>query len=192
MITAGRHRPLAKYAWDESAVRAAIEEIAVDATVHFHPDAFWPAHPNDDGVGDGNPSFYYGAGGVIWALDYLHRIGATRVADDFRPVLPKLLERTIANFESNSPADYAKHACPRFDAGCNAGFRDVGGRAVRRICAGQHLRRHHRASIYLALRGPTLGPQSACRNTGLELAGLRGLEYRARLLRHHGGPAAME
>ena len=75
----------------------------------FDPDTFWPAHPSDDGVGDGNPSFYWGAAGVIWALDYLHRIGAVSVAEDFRPVLPKLLERTIAAFESLSPTDYAKH-----------------------------------------------------------------------------------
>ena len=109
MITAGRHRPLAQNAWNESAVRAAIDEIAADAIAHFHPDTFWPGHPSDDGVGDRHPSFYYGAAGVIWALDYLHRIGATRVAEDFRPVLPKLLERTITNFESNSPADYSKH-----------------------------------------------------------------------------------
>ena len=58
---------------------------------------------------DGNTSFYMGAAGVIWALDYLHRIGATRAAEDFRPVLPKLLERTITDFESNAPTDYAKH-----------------------------------------------------------------------------------
>ena len=109
MIALGRHRALTQDAWSEFAVRAAIEEIAADAIAHFHPDTFWPAHPSDDGVGDGNPSFYYGAAGVIWALDYLHRIGATRVAEDFRPVLPKLLERTITSFESNSPADYAKH-----------------------------------------------------------------------------------
>jgi hypothetical protein len=29
--------------------------------------------------------------------------------EDFRPLLPKLLERTIAAFESNSPPGYAKH-----------------------------------------------------------------------------------
>ena len=109
MISHGRHRPLAQDSWNESDVRAAIEEIAADAIANFDPDTFWPAHPSDDGVGDGNPSFYYGAAGVIWALDYLHRIGATRIANDFRPVLPKLMERTIASFESNSPADYAKH-----------------------------------------------------------------------------------
>jgi hypothetical protein len=69
MITPGRHRPLAQDAWNESAVRVAIEEIAADAIAHFHPDTFWPAHPSDDGVGDGDPSFYNGAAGVIWALD---------------------------------------------------------------------------------------------------------------------------
>jgi hypothetical protein len=39
MITAGRHRPLAQNAWDESAVRAAIDEIAADAVAHFHEGA---------------------------------------------------------------------------------------------------------------------------------------------------------
>jgi hypothetical protein len=109
MIALGRHRPLTDDPWSESAARAAIEEIAADAIGEFDSDTFWPGHPSDDGVEDGNPSFYTGAAGVIWALNYLHRIGATRVTEDFRPILPKLLERTIAAFENNSPADYAKH-----------------------------------------------------------------------------------
>src|SRR5258708_5875979 len=37
MTTPGRHRPLAQDAWNESAVRVAIEEIAADAIAHFHP-----------------------------------------------------------------------------------------------------------------------------------------------------------
>src|SRR3954463_2611041 len=109
MIAADRHRPLGQDAWDESAVRAVINEIATDAIAHFDPDSFWPGHPSDDGVGDGNPSFYWGATGVIWALDYLHRVGAVSVTKDFCPVLPKLLERTRAAFESNSRKDYARH-----------------------------------------------------------------------------------
>jgi hypothetical protein len=109
VIVLGRHRPLAGDAWNELAVRAVIEEIAADAIAHFDPGTFWPAHPGDDGVADGNPSFYWGAAGVIWALDYLHRIGAVSVTEDFRPVLPRLLERTVAAFESLSPTDYAKH-----------------------------------------------------------------------------------
>ena len=71
MIALGRHRALAQDAWNELAVRAVIEEIAADAIDQFDPDTFWPGHPSDDGVGDGNPSFYTGAAGVIWALDYL-------------------------------------------------------------------------------------------------------------------------
>src|SRR6476659_271962 len=109
MIVLGRHRALTHDAWSELAARAAIEEIAADAVAQFDPDTFWPGHPSDDGVGDGNPSFYWGAAGVIWALDYLHRIGATRVVQDFRLVIPRLLEQTVVAFENNSPADYAKH-----------------------------------------------------------------------------------
>src|SRR6516162_5601704 len=97
MITPGRHRPLVPDAWNESAARTVIEEIVADAIAQFHPDTFWPTHPCEDGAGDGDPSFYKGAAGVIWALDYLHRMGATRVANDFRPVLPKLIERTVTD-----------------------------------------------------------------------------------------------
>lgn len=109
MISLSRHRPLLPDAWNELAVRTAIEEIAADAIVHFDPDTFWPGHPSGEREEDGDPSFYKGAAGVIWALDYLHRIGAVGVAADFRPVLPKLLERTIIDFEASSSADYAKH-----------------------------------------------------------------------------------
>ncbi|MEH2555458.1 hypothetical protein V1286_002987 [Bradyrhizobium algeriense] len=109
MIVLDRHRPLAQDAWSELAVRAAIEEIATDAIADFDPDTFWPGHPSGEREEDGDPSFYKGAAGVIWALDYLHRIGAVSVAADFRPVLPKLLERTITDFEASSSADYAKH-----------------------------------------------------------------------------------
>ncbi|MBR0754107.1 LanC-like protein [Bradyrhizobium jicamae] len=108
MIVLGRHRRLVQDAWNEQAVRAVIEEIACDAIAQFDPDKFWPAHPSDDWVGDGNASFYYGAAGVIWALDYLRRIGAVDAAMDFRPVLPTLMERTVANLQGR-PADYLKH-----------------------------------------------------------------------------------
>ncbi|MGJ4938987.1 lanthionine synthetase C family protein [Bradyrhizobium sp. HKCCYLS1011] len=109
MIVLGRHRALVDEAWSDLAARNAIADIVSDALADFNPETFWPGHPGDDGVGDGNPSFYYGAAGVIWALDYLHRIGATRITADFRPVMPKLLERTITHFQSHSPTDYAKH-----------------------------------------------------------------------------------
>ena len=100
MIVLGRHRPLTGEPWNELAVRAAIKEIAADAIANFDPDTFWPGHPSDDGVGDGNPNFYTGAAGVIWALDYLKRNGATGRIFDFRPALPGLLERTRAQMST--------------------------------------------------------------------------------------------
>ena len=109
MIVLGRHRALAQDAWSELTARAVIEEIATDAIAHFDPDRFWPGHPSGEREEDGDPSFYKGAAGVIWALDYLHRVGATRVAEDFRPAMPKLMERTIADFEISFPTDYEKH-----------------------------------------------------------------------------------
>src|SRR4051812_26387125 len=109
MITASRHRPLARDAWSETAVRAGIEEIAADAISRFDPDRFWPGHPSGEGENDGDPSFYKGAAGVIWALDYLHRLGAIGATVDFRPVLPRLMERTSADHATSSPPDYEKH-----------------------------------------------------------------------------------
>ncbi|UPK02037.1 LanC-like protein [Bradyrhizobium sp. 170] len=109
MIVLDRHRALTQDAWSELTARAVIEEISADAIAHFDPNTFWPGHPSGEREEDGDPSFYKGAAGVIWALDYLHRVGATRVAEDFRPAIPRLMERTIADFEISFPTDYEKH-----------------------------------------------------------------------------------
>ena len=107
MIERARHVPLRLAPWDPSDIATAIEEIVVDALDHFDNDGFWPAHPLDDLRKDGNSSVYIGASGVIWALDYLWRAGATKSRRDFSPVLPGLLERT--KIEMQSFGDYAKH-----------------------------------------------------------------------------------
>jgi hypothetical protein len=103
-IVLGRHRPLTHDAWSELAVRAAIEEILTDAIAHFDPDGFWPSHPSDDGVGDGNRSFYWGAAGVIWALDYLHRVGGASFPDDRRVLTRTQLRPIFPEQRPNSPA----------------------------------------------------------------------------------------
>jgi hypothetical protein len=100
MIDAARHVPLRPTAWDAAEVASAIEEIAADAIARFDPQRLWPAHPQDDGVSDGNASLYIGAAGVVWALDYLARMGATRARYDFRPVLPALLAAVRDQFSS--------------------------------------------------------------------------------------------
>ena len=107
MIERARHVPLRPVPWDPSDIATAIEEIVLDALGHFDNEGFWPAHPLDELRRGGNSSVYLGASGVIWALDYLWRAGATKSHRDFRPVLSQLLERT--GLEMQSFGDYAKH-----------------------------------------------------------------------------------
>jgi hypothetical protein len=98
MLEKARHVPLRDQSWSASEAAKAIEEIVSDALAHFDAERFWPAHPLDDGVSDGHTSFYFGATGVIWALEYLGRTGATRTRFDFRPFLPRLMEANRAEF----------------------------------------------------------------------------------------------
>jgi hypothetical protein len=107
MIEHARHLLLRAIPWTESEAAAAIEEIVADGLEHFDPDRFWPAHPLEDGSRDGHTSFYFGATGMIWGIDYLGRVGATRTRIDFRPVLPRLLEANRAELPNYQ--DYAAH-----------------------------------------------------------------------------------
>jgi hypothetical protein len=100
MLEHARHVPLRPLPWNASEVATAIEEAVSDALVHFEFERFWPAHPLDEGLPDGHTSFYCGATGVIWALEYLGRMGATKTCFDFRPVLPRLMEANKAEFTS--------------------------------------------------------------------------------------------
>jgi hypothetical protein len=96
MIEQSRHVPLWSAAWDPDTAAEAINEIVTDALARFDRERFWPAHPLDDGIKDGHSSIYFGAAGVIWALEYLSREGATKARFDFRPSLSRLLENTRA------------------------------------------------------------------------------------------------
>src|SRR6202030_4208594 len=78
MLEPARHVPLRPLPWNPSEVSTAIEDAVSDALAHFGGERFWPAHPLDGGVPDGQTSFYFGATGVIWALEYLRRVGATK------------------------------------------------------------------------------------------------------------------
>ena len=78
MIEATRHVALEPRIWDAVEVQTAIDEIVDDAYAQLDVRHFWPAHPHDDGAENGDTSLYMGAAGVIWALDHLTRMRATR------------------------------------------------------------------------------------------------------------------
>jgi len=102
-----RHIALSPEAWDADAARLAIREIVEDTLDRFDPDRFWPAHPLDDGAGEPPASVYFGAAGVLWALDHLRRSGATEFEHDFRGLLPRLL--TLSR-EEHATNPYPRHA----------------------------------------------------------------------------------
>jgi hypothetical protein len=70
--------------WDTGAARAAIETIVADTRKAFTPTGLWPIHP-DDGPPEWGAltGLYFGAAGVIWALDYLQREEAAREGATF-------------------------------------------------------------------------------------------------------------
>jgi Lanthionine synthetase C-like protein len=93
-----RHVPLRDATWSADEAARAIDDIVSNTFAHLDAQRFWPAHPLDDGVSDGNTSFYFGAAGVMWALDYLRRVGATRADFDLRPSVARLIAANRAEF----------------------------------------------------------------------------------------------
>jgi hypothetical protein len=92
MFEAGRHFTPTFRGWDPAEARAAIDEIAADTLAALDPPTLWPGHPLDDIEGD-TGSVYFGAAGVIWALDRLQRVGAIGGGRDLAALMPTVLAR---------------------------------------------------------------------------------------------------
>src|SRR5580704_13605664 len=114
MYDPARHIALNPTDWDPDAVRRAIQEIVDDAAAHFEPAAFWPSHPQDEGVPDGNASLYFGAAGVLWAMDFLKREGAAEHTLDIASLLPRLLEVTRQQYAVLTPMSQIEPRRPSY------------------------------------------------------------------------------
>ncbi|HEY4940505.1 MAG TPA: LanC-like protein [Rhizomicrobium sp.] len=106
MYDAARHSPVAEQPWNAGEARAAIDEIAADAVTAFDPDKFWRAHPQDEGA-KGAACLYFGAAGVVWALDYLRRAGIAAAEFDFHPALAAIVARSTDWIANGPAAPYA-------------------------------------------------------------------------------------
>lgn len=73
-----RHEPLHAPAWSDAAARSAIERLLRRTHDGFVPGRGWRLHPLDDPPAPEtfDDSLYWGAGGVLWALDELAQRGA--------------------------------------------------------------------------------------------------------------------
>jgi len=97
-----RHQAMSAAAWDEAEARRAVQRIVDSARREFdRASQAWPAHPCDDPEPTDQvfTDLYMGAGGVVWALRHLARLGAVEpLADDdgFDALVDALPERNRA------------------------------------------------------------------------------------------------
>jgi hypothetical protein len=95
------HEPLVEGAWRVADVEAEIRTIARDAEDAFAGAEWWPVHPLD--VEEGDPAvwhgLYLGAAGVVWALDYLARVGLHDPRLDHAALAGRVLESYLARPE---------------------------------------------------------------------------------------------
>jgi lantibiotic modifying enzyme len=109
MFEALRHEPLIERAdWNENEALAAIERIVEDAHAWFAPRRLWPVHPLDRPSAE-HPfrMLYFGAAGVIWALDYLTRVGATTVTRDYTTTLAALAAQNRIDLNLSIPDSFS-------------------------------------------------------------------------------------
>ena len=108
-----RHEPLIQSAWNEAIVVAAIERIVRDTETRFSREHYWPLHPEDrQGANDTRTyetSLYDGACGVLWALGYLHELGAAQFNGPFPEAVPELLTRNRALLGELAERDRASY-----------------------------------------------------------------------------------
>ena len=92
LFDSDRHEPLLDRAWDSAAAADAIVRIASDTAAAASPAGHWPEHPNDgDSADPPAMGLYFGAAGVVWALDYLAREGAAPAGPNFAEHVPQML-----------------------------------------------------------------------------------------------------
>jgi len=102
-----RHVPLRDDPWDEAVARDAIQHIVHDALDRFDAQRFWPAHPQESYRADGATCLYWGASGVLWALDHLRREGAVDFDDDLAAAVPKLRSDIAAHYRHEAYPDHS-------------------------------------------------------------------------------------
>lgn len=105
-----RHEPLIKTEWNPDSALAAIDRIVRDTHEHFDRQSLWPIHPLDKFSDSSTAPYrmlYFGAAGVVWALDYLNAVGATRMKRDYTDSLIDLAAKNRGEMQLRAPHNYS-------------------------------------------------------------------------------------
>jgi lantibiotic modifying enzyme len=111
MYEQARHEPLILAQWDDGRALAAIDQIVRDTYSRFDQHNLWPIHPLDllrNDLTEPLKMLYFGAAGVIWALDYLNKVGVSTVKGDYSTALKDmaLKNRGQMNLSEREAASY--------------------------------------------------------------------------------------
>jgi lantibiotic modifying enzyme len=110
MYEEARHEPLTEAEWNPELAHAAIDRIVRDTQTHFDAQKLWPIHPLDKFSVEQTEPFrmlYFGAAGVIWALDYLRGAGTTAIQRDYKNTLIELAAKNRADMQLHAPHTYS-------------------------------------------------------------------------------------
>ncbi|MEX2207859.1 MAG: LanC-like protein [Myxococcota bacterium] len=163
LFEAERHERLRESAWDETRARETIARIVAEAERVFDPDPLWPVHPLDDRP---SASLYFGAAGVIWAIDHLAEQGAVQRAREWAALVEPIRARNAALLEAIPTVRSA------FLVG-DAGMALVGHRLTRgavwieRMAAAARANLAHASNeLFVGTPGTLLAASALCEETG--------------------------
>lgn len=71
LFDSDRHEILSDRPWDEVAVKSIVQEIFNRTIESFDSNLFWITDPKDEPTIPSNKSIYFGASGVLWALEQI-------------------------------------------------------------------------------------------------------------------------
>ena len=110
MYEEARHETLIQTEWNPQDALAAIDRIVRDTQSRFERRSLWPIHPLDKFTDTPTAPFkmlYFGAAGVIWALDYLSALGAAAKKPDYASSLIDLAAQNRAEMQLRVPQIYS-------------------------------------------------------------------------------------
>lgn len=109
LFSPDRHEPLGSTAWSETKARDAIAQIVQNTHSSFSPRRYWPTHPLDTPKTSPQHMLYWGACGVLWALRYLEKMGATPSGRDYTRYVAPLVARNKTSMGQGKAAAFGAY-----------------------------------------------------------------------------------